>query len=37
VAKKIGMDSNNIDELIDWVVKGYHWMQEGYDLLSIEL
>jgi len=37
VAKKIGMTEKNIDELIDWVVKGYHWMQEGYDLLSIEL
>ncbi len=37
VAKKIGMTEKNVDELIDWVVKGYHWMQEGYDLLSIEL
>ena len=37
IAEKVGMSAKEVDELIAWVVKGYHWIQEGYDLLSIEL
>jgi len=36
VAGKAGLSEEVIDELVAWVVKGYHWMQEGYDLLSID-
>jgi hypothetical protein len=31
------MSEKQVNDLIDWVVKGYHWMQEGYDLLAIDV
>ena len=37
VATKVGLSEKEVDDLIAWVVKGYHWMQEGYDLLSIQV
>ena len=37
VATKVGLSEKEVDGLIAWVVKGYHWMQEGYDLLSIQV
>lgn len=37
VATKVGLSEKEVDDLIAWVVKGYHWMQEGYELLSIQV
>jgi uncharacterized tellurite resistance protein B-like protein len=37
IADRVGMSEKQVNELIDWVVKGYHWMQEGYDLLAIDV
>jgi hypothetical protein len=30
-----GLGEADVDKLIAWVIKGYHWMQEGYDQLGI--
>ena len=30
-----GLGEEEVDKLIAWVIKGYHWMQEGYDQLGI--
>ena len=30
-----GLDEADVDKLIAWVIKGYHWMQEGYDQLGL--
>ena len=30
------MDEGIVDQLLDWVLKGYDWMQDGLDLLNIE-
>ena len=37
VATKVGLSEKEVDDLIAWVVKGYHWMQEVYELLSIQV
>jgi hypothetical protein len=37
IADRVGMSEKQVNDLIDWVVKGYHWMQEGYDLLAIDV
>jgi hypothetical protein len=30
-----GLGEKEVDQLIAWVIKGYHWMQEGYDQLGL--
>jgi hypothetical protein len=30
-----GLGEADVDKLIAWVIKGYHWMQEGYDQLGL--
>ena len=36
IARRIGMDDGVVDDLLDWVMRGYDWMQEGLDLLNVE-
>ena len=36
IAKHIGLDDGVVDDLLDWVMRGYDWMQEGLDLLNVE-
>lgn len=35
VATAAGLTSQHVDQLLDWVVKGFHWMQNGYNVLNI--
>ena len=35
VAKAAGLPQQHVDKLLQWVVKGFHWMQEGYNVLDI--
>ena len=35
VAKAAGLSKQHVDKLLQWVVKGFHWMQEGYVVLDI--
>ena len=35
VAAAAGLSQNHVDQLLQWVIKGFHWMQEGYDVLEI--
>jgi len=35
VAAAAGLSEMYVDKLLQWVVKGFHWMQEGYDVLEI--
>lgn len=34
IASHLGMDSGVVESLLQWVVRGYSWMQEGYDILN---
>ncbi len=36
IAKHIGVDDGVVDDLLDWVMRGYDWMQEGLDLLNVD-
>ena len=33
IASHLGLDEGVVDNLLDWVVEGYEWMQDGYDVL----
>jgi|TARA_B110000914_G_scaffold89625_1_gene78800 hypothetical protein len=35
VAVAAGLTKQHVDRLLQWVVKGFHWMQEGYNVLDI--
>ena len=35
VAKAAGLTEKHVDALLQWTVKGFHWMQEGYNALDI--
>lgn len=35
VATAAGLSKQYVDRLLQWTVKGFHWMQEGYDVLDI--
>jgi len=35
VAAAAGLSTQYVDRLLQWVIKGFHWMQEGYDVLDI--
>ena len=34
IAAHLGLDESAIDQLLEWVVRGYSWMQDGYDILN---
>ena len=34
IAMHVGIASEVVDNLLEWVLKGYDWMQEGLDLLN---
>lgn len=34
IAKHVGLGEDTVDELLQWVLRGYDWMQEGLDLLN---
>ena len=35
VAKAAGLPQQHVDKLLQWAVKGFHWMQDGYNVLEI--
>ena len=35
VGQVAGLESKQVDLLLDWVVEGYHWMQSGYEKLEM--
>lgn len=35
VAIAAGLSKQHVDRLLHWVVQGFHWMQEGYNVLDI--
>ncbi|MBT61146.1 MAG: hypothetical protein CMA63_06325 [Euryarchaeota archaeon] len=35
VADAAGLTKQHVDQLLEWVVKGFHWMQDGYNVLKI--
>ena len=35
VAAAAGLTDKHVDALLQWTVKGFHWMQEGYNALDI--
>jgi hypothetical protein len=34
IATHVGLDVDVVDGLLQWVLRGYDWMQEGLDLLN---
>ena len=34
VASAAGLTTAHVDQLLHWSVKGFHWMQEGYNVLD---
>ena len=34
IAMHVGLASKVVDDLLEWVLKGYDWMQDGLDLLN---
>jgi uncharacterized tellurite resistance protein B-like protein len=34
VAAAAGLTQQHVDQLLNWTVKGFHWMQEGYNVLD---
>jgi len=34
VASAAGLATTHVDQLLHWSVKGFHWMQEGYNVLE---
>ncbi len=35
VAAAAGLTDKHVDALLQWTIKGFHWMQEGYNALDI--
>ncbi|MDA8622754.1 hypothetical protein N9L38_00615 [Candidatus Poseidoniales archaeon] len=35
VAAAAGLTDQHVDALLQWTIKGFHWMQEGYNALDI--
>tara|TARA_B100001989_G_C24304747_1_gene347536 strand:+ start:110 stop:433 length:324 start_codon:yes stop_codon:yes gene_type:complete len=35
VAQAAGLSKAHVDNLLSWTVKGFHWMQGGYNALEI--
>ena len=34
LAEELNIDFEVVDDLLDWVVDGFEWMQDGYRLLK---
>ncbi len=34
IAGHVGLAAETVDSLLEWVLRGYDWMQEGLDLLN---
>jgi uncharacterized membrane protein YebE (DUF533 family) len=34
ICSHLGMNAKVVEDLLQWVVRGYTWMQEGYDILN---
>lgn len=35
VAAAAGLTDKHVEALLQWTIKGFHWMQEGYNALDI--
>ena len=35
VARAAGLSEKHVEELLQWTIRGFHWMQEGYVALEI--
>lgn len=35
LAEEVGVEEELIDDIVKWVVQGYHWIQGGYDMLDM--
>ena len=35
VARAAGLAEKHVEELLQWTIRGFHWMQEGYVALEI--
>nr|MBC8517458.1 TerB family tellurite resistance protein [Euryarchaeota archaeon] len=36
IARHLNLDDDIIDKLLDWVLTGFDWMQDGLNLLNVE-
>jgi len=34
ISEHLGLKEDAVDMLLQWTVKGYKWMKEGYELLD---
>jgi|TARA_Y100001934_G_scaffold176699_1_gene209258 hypothetical protein len=34
IAMHVGLSNEVVDNLLEWVLRGYDWMQDGLDLLN---
>ena len=34
ISEVLGLKEDAVDQLLQWTVKGYRWMKEGYDILD---
>ncbi|MCH1538069.1 MAG: TerB family tellurite resistance protein [Candidatus Poseidoniales archaeon] len=34
ISEHLGLREDAVDQLLQWTVKGYRWMKEGYDILD---
>jgi uncharacterized membrane protein YebE (DUF533 family) len=34
ISEHLGLKEEAVEELLNWTVKGYKWMKEGYELLD---
>ena len=34
IADHLGLGDDAVDRLLEWTIRGYSWMQDGYDLLN---
>ena len=35
VARAAGLSEKHVEDLLQWTIRGFHWMQEGYVALEI--
>jgi hypothetical protein len=36
IARHLNLDDEIIERLLDWVMAGFDWMQDGLELLNVE-
>lgn len=34
ISEHLGLREDAVDQLLQWTVRGYQWMKEGYDILD---